>query len=91
LQVIRYLAADALGVAPVIQLSTSAGIATQIEQRGRMRLTANATDDVQVRNVEFFVDSVRVASRRQLSVRTSSPRAYADRRQNQSYRARPCD
>lgn len=64
LQVVNYLAFDRNGIAPTIALdsnyalSPDAGVA---EEGHVMRLTANVDDDVQVRNVEFFVNGVSVA------------------------------
>src|SRR5439155_23793163 len=59
LQVVNYLPYDARGIAPTIQLETNfaAGLA---EEGHPMRLTANVSDDVQVRNVQFYVDGVKV-------------------------------
>jgi uncharacterized repeat protein (TIGR01451 family) len=59
LQVINYQPYDTQGVPPTISLSTnfSPGVASE---GALMRVTANVQDDVQVRNVEFFVDGVRV-------------------------------
>ena len=56
---VNYLPNDAQGVAPTIGLSTNfaPGIA---EEGQRIRLMASVTDDVQVRNVEFFVDGTSV-------------------------------
>lgn len=60
LTVVNYKAYDALGVPPTIVLST--GFATtqggglQAEEGKLGRVTAAVTDDVQVRNVEFYVD-----------------------------------
>ena len=61
IQVVNYLPYDALGVPPTITLSSSfsAGVA---EEGKTMRLTALVTDDVQVRNVEFYVDGVKLAA-----------------------------
>ncbi len=58
-QVLNYLPYDGKGVAPTIQLETNfpPGLA---EERQILRLTARVSDDVQVRNVEFFVDGVRL-------------------------------
>lgn len=61
LQVINYLAYDALGVPPTIALRTSF-TTTAAEEGKLMRLTASVTDDVQVRNVEFYVDGIKVAT-----------------------------
>ncbi|HEV2851265.1 MAG TPA: SdrD B-like domain-containing protein [Thermoanaerobaculia bacterium] len=61
LQVINYLPYDALRVPPTIALSTN--FAPGIAEEGKvMRLTATVGDDVQVRNVEFYVDGVKVAT-----------------------------
>ncbi|HYS54652.1 MAG TPA: SdrD B-like domain-containing protein, partial [Thermoanaerobaculia bacterium] len=59
LQVVNYLPSDTRGIAPTIQLETNfaAGLA---EEGHPMRLTANVSDDVQVRNVQFYVDGVKV-------------------------------
>ena len=62
LQVVNYTEQDMAGQAPSVSLSTSSaqpGVVTQLEV---LRVTATATDDVQVRNVEFFVDDVLVVS-----------------------------
>jgi uncharacterized repeat protein (TIGR01451 family) len=59
LQVINYLPYDAAGVAPTITLSTNFG-AGVAEEGKVMRVTADVGDDVQVRNVEFYVDGARV-------------------------------
>ncbi|MFM1942078.1 MAG: hypothetical protein RI897_1060 [Verrucomicrobiota bacterium] len=61
LQVINYLSYDNLGMAPTIALSTSFG-AGVAEEGQLMRVTAAVTDDVQVRNVEFYVDDLKVAT-----------------------------
>ncbi len=60
LQVINYKEYDALGRPPAISLSTNfaAGLA---EEGKTVRVSANVSDDVQVRNVEFYVDGVRAA------------------------------
>jgi len=75
LQVVNYLAPDNKGVPPTLQVTTSAasGAAGQIvrqaipnggnvESGQPFRVTAEVGDDVQVRNVEFWVDGVRLAS-----------------------------
>lgn len=60
LQVINYLAYDALGVPPTIGLSTN--FAPGLAEEGQvMRVAAEVSDDVQVRNVEFYVDGTEVA------------------------------
>lgn len=60
LQVVNYLAYDGLGQPPTVSLTTNftAGSA----ERGQvMRLTATVADDVQVRNVEFYLNKERLA------------------------------
>jgi hypothetical protein len=59
LQVLNYMAYDSLGVPPTIALSVSASNGIAVEGQP-LRMTALVTDDVQVRNVEFYVDDVRV-------------------------------
>ncbi len=63
LQVVNYLAFDRQRVAPNLTLTTSlgTGVAT-VEEGTFLGLTAVATDDVQVRHVEFHVDGQRVAT-----------------------------
>lgn len=61
LQVVNYISFDTLRRPPTISLSTNfAG--NQAEEGKLIRVTAAVTDDVQVRNVEFFVDGVRIAT-----------------------------
>ncbi len=64
LQVINYLAYDAGTNPPNITLSTSFALSTStngVAEEGKLaRVTASVTDDVQVRNVEFYVDRVKV-------------------------------
>ena len=55
LQVINYLAFDVGNVPPVAQL-TADSIAGNVEEGKILSVRVVATDDVQVRNVEFFVD-----------------------------------
>jgi hypothetical protein len=61
LQVVNYRAFDALGVVPTIAIETSLppGVA---EEGQTFRVTARVADDVQVRNVEFYIDGNRVAT-----------------------------
>ncbi|MBI3415185.1 MAG: Ig-like domain-containing protein [Verrucomicrobia bacterium] len=61
IQVINYLPFDKSGIPPSINLTTSAsgGLA---EVSKSLRATANARDDVQVRNVEFYVDGMKAFS-----------------------------
>ena len=57
LQVVNYRAFDTLRVPPTVQLASNFNLAGGAAEEGkRMRLTATVTDDVQVRNVEFYVD-----------------------------------
>jgi hypothetical protein len=57
LQVVNYRASDTLRVPPTIQLASNFNLAGGAAEEGkRMRLTATVTDDVQARNVEFYVD-----------------------------------
>lgn len=64
LQVINYLAYDSGTNPPGITLSSSFASSTPtngVAEEGKLvRLTASVTDDVQVRNVEFYVDGARV-------------------------------
>ncbi len=61
LQVINYIAYDALGSPPIIALSASFPLSpAQAEEGKAVRLTANVSDDVQVRNVEFYLDGIKV-------------------------------
>ncbi len=65
LEVINYLAYDNLRRPPTISLSASFSITddTALVEEGKLaRLTAEVTDDVQVRNVEFYVDGVKVST-----------------------------
>ena len=55
LQVINYLAFDRFGEPPVIDLVTNA-VDGKFEEGKLMDVSALAWDDVQVRNVQFFVD-----------------------------------
>ena len=61
IQVINYLAYDIGGVLPTIALATNFANHT-IEEGQTVRVSANVTDDVQVRNVEFYVDGAKVAT-----------------------------
>jgi hypothetical protein len=57
LQVVNYRAYDNLGIPPTISLSSNFNLAGGTAEEGAlMRLTAQVGDDVQVRNVEFYVD-----------------------------------
>ncbi|MBW3670201.1 MAG: Ig-like domain-containing protein [Acidobacteria bacterium] len=61
LQVVNFLAFDSMGVAPTIDLATSF-YGDYAEEGKLISLTADVTDDVLVRNVDFFVDGVREMS-----------------------------
>lgn len=61
MSVINYLQADALGVPPQIELRTNFAEGG-IEEGKPVTLTAEVSDDVQVRNVEFYIDGRRVAT-----------------------------
>ncbi len=59
LQVINYLSYDTQGIIPTISLDASFPLNPATAEEGqRLRLSANVTDDVQVRNVEFYLDGV---------------------------------
>ena len=63
MQVINYLESDTLGVPPTIELSASFPLDPPEAEEGKLvRVSATVTDDVQVRNVEFYVDGVRVVT-----------------------------
>jgi hypothetical protein len=63
LQVVNYLPADRQGVPPAVMLDPSFdSLDPEVEAGQPVRLTAVVTDDVQVRNVEFYVDGVRAAT-----------------------------
>jgi hypothetical protein len=63
LQVVNYLAFDTGGVAPTISLTASFPLnPAQAEEGKIVRVTAQVTDDVQVRNVEFYLDGQQVPS-----------------------------
>lgn len=60
LEVLNYLAVDSNGVPPTVALETTA-VDGATEEGQPFRVTAVVGDDVQVRNVEFYVDGARVA------------------------------
>jgi hypothetical protein len=66
LQVINYLAYDNKGIAPTVSLEpaiTLSGPTTGQAEEGKLiRLTAIAGDDVQLKNVEFYLDGERVVT-----------------------------
>lgn len=62
LQVINYLAADLSRQPPALSLAADFPLNPAQAEEGKLaRLTALATDDVQVRNVEFYLNDVLVA------------------------------
>lgn len=61
LQVVNYQAFDSAGVPPSVRLVTGA-IGDRVDEGRLLRLTAQVSDDVQVRNVEFHVNGERVAT-----------------------------
>lgn len=61
LQVVNYLAYDAAGQAPSIQLNAN-DLNGAIEEGSILRVTALTNDDIQVRNVEFYLDGNKVAT-----------------------------
>ncbi len=63
MQVINYLSYDTAGNPPSITLSASFLLSpAEAEEGKRVRVTANVNDDVQVRNMEFYIDDVKVAT-----------------------------
>ncbi len=63
LQVVNYLPHDTLKIPPTISLSASFPLDPPAVEEGKLvRVTANVDDDVQVRNVTFFIDGVAVAT-----------------------------
>ncbi|MEM7391547.1 MAG: Ig-like domain-containing protein, partial [Verrucomicrobiota bacterium] len=63
LQVINYLSYDTQGQAPSIALSANFNLdPAEAEEGTRVRVSAQVADDVQVRNVEFYIDGVRVVT-----------------------------
>lgn len=64
LQVVNYLAFDRFGVAPEIEIETNAvpneeeGGRLEFEEGKLIDIFADATDDVQVRNVQFYINDV---------------------------------
>lgn len=63
LQVVNYLAADRQGVPPAVMLEGTFDLLDPVAEAGQpVRVTAVVTDDVQVRNVEFYIDGVRAAT-----------------------------
>ena len=58
LQVLNYLSPDTARVPPTVSITASSGITA--EEGQLIRISANASDDVQVRNVEFYLDGQRI-------------------------------
>ncbi len=66
LQIVNFLAYDNKGVPPTIQLQPGITLtganAGQAEEGKLIRLTAVVSDDVQIKNVEFYLDGSRVVT-----------------------------
>lgn len=63
LQVINYLARDTRGRAPTISLRASFPLSSgAADENTQAVVVADAADDVQVRNVEFYIDGVKTLS-----------------------------
>jgi hypothetical protein len=60
MQVINYQSGDIAGLAPSVSLALNQD--GQAVEGSILRMTARAVDDVQVRNVAFFIDEVQVAT-----------------------------
>jgi predicted secreted protein len=60
MQVVNYLAYDSQGVPPTIALTSNVA-GNEVAEGGLVRVTADVSDDVQVRNVEFYLDGNRIA------------------------------
>lgn len=61
LQVVNYLAYDALGKPPTISLNAAFPLNPAQAEEGKLAwVEAKVTDDVQVRNVEFYVDGQKI-------------------------------
>jgi hypothetical protein len=61
LQVLNYLAPDTAGVPPTIALRSNF-VLGMAEEGQIVRISADVADDVQVRNVEFLIDGIKVAT-----------------------------
>jgi len=61
MQVINYLAYDSQGVPPTIALASNVP-GNDVAEGRLVRVTADVSDDVQVRNVEFYLDGKRIAT-----------------------------
>jgi hypothetical protein len=63
LTIINYLAYDTAGQAPTINLATSFPLSPAQAEEGKLvRVSANVTDDVQVRAVEYYIDDVLIST-----------------------------
>lgn len=62
LQVLNYLSFDTKGVPPTITLVPGFDPAKGVLEGSALRVSANVSDDVQVRNVEFYIDDKKVAT-----------------------------
>jgi len=63
LEIVSYLSADSLGVPPEVTLDPGLPRGQpEVEENRILTLTATVSDDVAVRNVEFWVDGERVAT-----------------------------
>lgn len=61
LQVVNYRAFDTAGMAPTIALTASFSLApAEVEEGTLQRVSALVMDDIQVRNVEFYLDGIKV-------------------------------
>ncbi len=60
LQVINYLPYDTGDEAPTVELSANFPLEGAVDEAKAYRVTAHVQDDVEVRNVEFFLDGNRV-------------------------------
>ena len=61
LQVINYLSFDSLGLPPSIQVDVTPSIVA-VEEGAPISISARVFDDVQVRNVEFYIDGEKLAT-----------------------------
>lgn len=61
LQVISYLAFDTAGIPPTISLDMDWG-SSGAEEGKQYRVSAQVSDDVQVRNVEYYIDGIKAVT-----------------------------
>lgn len=93
LQVLNYLAFDRAGQPPVITLEADFSLdPPQAEEGKTVRVRARVADDVQVRNVEFYVDGQRVVTdgNFEFEVRFTTP-VRGESRNHFTLRARATD